>query len=121
MAMDISKLQAHVVTLCIAYYEMDGETLIGDWGYKTICDILYARQRLEYANMDELIMSTRLGYATASLDISTGYDVPDKLTESDRRALTETAKILLAYKNGDRSAELINRAAEMWADGTWLI
>lgn len=92
----ISYLQRRVIVYSIMYYEMD-DSCITDKEYDEISKQLVRMQKSVY---DDELKKTTYYYAMHDFDGSTGFDIPGRLTESDREYLTDIAQnILVRWKN----------------------
>lgn len=82
----ISYLQRRIIVYSIMYYEMD-ESCISDSRFDAI-----ARQLVELQRKDpESHEASQYYYAMYDFDGSTGFNIPDRLTKSDREYLTQIA------------------------------
>lgn len=94
----IEFLQRKVILNCIAYYELNKSPLSDDY-YLNMCEYLIELQD-QYDLIDD-ILNTRYGYVTHDLDVSTGFDLYYRLTESDREYLMDICKDISKGKKMD--------------------
>ena len=80
----ISWLQRRIIVYSIMYYEMS-ESCITDKSYDELSHQLV---ELMNSNPKEVLEQTTYWYAMYDFDGSTGFDIPDRLTKSDREYLT---------------------------------
>ena len=83
----ISWLQRRIIVYSIMYYEMS-ESCISDKSYDELSHQLV---ELMNSNPKEVLEQTTYWYAMYDFDGSTGFDIPDRLTKSDREYLTTIA------------------------------
>lgn len=83
----ISWLQRRIIVYSIMYYEMS-ESCISDKSYDELSHQLV---ELMNSNPQEVLEQTTYWYAMYDFDGSTGFDIPDRLTKSDREYLTTIA------------------------------
>lgn len=83
----ISWLQRRIIVYSIMYYEMS-ESCITD---KSFDELSHQLVELMNSNPKEVLEQTTYWYAMYDFDGSTGFDIPDRLTESDREYLTTIA------------------------------
>lgn len=83
----ISWLQRRIIVYSIMYYEMN-ESCITDKSYDELSHQLI---ELMNSNPQEVLEQTTYWYAMYDFDGSTGFDIPDRLTKSDREYLTTIA------------------------------
>lgn len=83
----ISWLQRRIIVYSIMYYEMS-ESCITDKSYDELSHQLV---ELMNSNPKEVLEQTTYWYAMYDFDGSTGFDIPDRLTKSDREYLTTIA------------------------------
>ena len=83
----ISYLQRRIIIYSIMYYEYD-ESCVTDAYYDSISRQLVMLQK--QASKEEFEKSAYY-YAMNNFDGSTGFDIPDRLTKSDREYLTTIA------------------------------
>lgn len=95
----IEFLQRKVILNCIAYYELNKSSLSDDY-YLNMCKYLIELQD-QYDLIDD-ILNTRYGYVTHDLDVSTGFDLYYRLTESDREYLIDICKRYFEGKENGR-------------------
>lgn len=96
MTTKISFLQRRVIVACIAYYELDA-TVISDTDYKEL-----AEQLVEYqtANSEDAAKSTYY-YVMKDFDVSTGFDVYDKLNDYDKDWLMMITRVVIGNQRKD--------------------
>lgn len=95
----IEFLQRKVILNCIAYYELNKSPL-SDYYYLNMCEYLIELQD-QYDLIDD-ILNTRYGYVTHDFDVSTGFDLYYRLTESDREYLMDICKRYFERKENGR-------------------
>ena len=83
----ISWLQRRIIVYSIMYYEMS-ESCITD---KSFDELSHQLVELMNSNPKEVLEQTAYWYAMYDFDGSTGFDIPDRLTKSDREYLTTIA------------------------------
>lgn len=83
----ISWLQRRIIVYSIMYYEMS-ESCITD---KSFDELSHQLVELMNSNPQEVLEQTTYWYAMYDFDGSTGFDIPDRLTKSDREYLTTIA------------------------------
>lgn len=83
----ISWLQRRIIVYSIMYYEMS-ESCITD---KSFDELSHQLVELMNSNPKEVLEQTTYWYAMYDFDGSTGFDIPDRLTKSDREYLTTIA------------------------------
>lgn len=83
----ISWLQRRIIVYSIMYYEMS-ESCITD---KSFDELSHQLVELMNSNPQEVLEQTTYWYAMYDFDGSTGFDIPDRLTKSDREYLTMIA------------------------------
>lgn len=83
----ISWLQRRIIVYSIMYYEMS-ESCISD---KSFDELSHQLVELMNSNPQEVLEQTTYWYAMYDFDGSTGFDIPDRLTKSDREYLTTIA------------------------------
>ena len=83
----INWLQRRIIVYSIMYYEMS-ESCISDKSYDELSHQLV---ELMNSNPKEVLEQTTYWYAMYDFDGSTGFDIPDRLTKSDREYLTTIA------------------------------
>ena len=83
----ISWLQRRIIVYSIMYYEMN-ESCITD---KSFDELSHQLVELMNSNPQEVLEQTTYWYAMYDFDGSTGFDIPDRLTKSDREYLTTIA------------------------------
>jgi len=83
----ISWLQRRIIVYSIMYYEMS-ESCITD---KSFDELSHQLVELMNSNPQEVLEQTTYWYAMYDFDGSTGFDIPDRLTKSDRGYLTTIA------------------------------
>lgn len=83
----ISWLQRRIIVYSIMYYEMS-ESCITD---KSFDELSHQLVELMNSNPQEVLEQTTYWYAMYDFDGSTGFDIPDRLTKSDRDYLTTIA------------------------------
>lgn len=86
----ISYLQRRIAVYSIMYYEHD-ESCVSDFEYDSISKQLV--ELMKESTEEELKASTYY-YAMYDFDGSTGFDIPSRLTGSDRLHLTGIANIV---------------------------
>lgn len=93
MTTKISYLQRRVIVACIAYYELD-QSVISDTDYKEL-----AEQLIEYqtANPEDSEKSTYY-YTMKDFELSTGFDVYEKLNDHDKDWLMMITRIVIGNK-----------------------
>ena len=92
----ISWLQRRIIVYSIMYYEMS-ESCISDKSYDELSHQLV---ELMNSNPQEVLEQTTYWYAMYDFDGSTGFDIPDRLTKSDRDYLTTIAShVQKLYRN----------------------
>lgn len=83
----IEYLQRRIIVYSIMYYQLD-ESCISDKAYDAISKQLVHLQ----SSVDEpTLQQTAYYYAMYDFDGSTGFDIPSRLTEKDRKYLTGIA------------------------------
>lgn len=86
-ATKISYLQRRVIVYSIMYYEMN-ESCITDMEYDAISrQLVHLQSSVDVAEFKK----SEYYYAMYDFDGSTGFDIPDRLTEKDRKYLTNIA------------------------------
>ena len=93
MTTKISYLQRRVIVACIAYYELD-ESVISDTDYKELAEQLIEHQT---THSEDAAKSTYY-YAMKDFDVSTGFDVYDKLNNYDKDWLMMITRIVIGNK-----------------------
>lgn len=83
----ISYLQRRIIVYSIMYYEQD-ESCISDKEYDSIS---YQLVELQKKATKEEFEKSQYYYAMHDFDGSTGFDIPSRLTEKDRKYLTHIA------------------------------
>lgn len=96
-ATKISYLQRRIIVWSIMYYEHD-ESCVSDLVYDAVSYQLVELQRS--VSKEEFEKSTYY-YAMHDFDGSTGFDIPSKLTEHDRKYLTHIAGIVYDQWTGN--------------------
>ena len=86
----ISYLQRRIIVWSIMYYEND-ESCVPDYVYDSVSRQLAALQK--EATQEEL-GGSRYYYAMYDFDGSTGFDIPSRLTKSDRAYLGRIADMV---------------------------
>lgn len=86
----ISYIQRRIIVYSIMYYELS-ESCISDKDYDELSHQLI---ELMKATPKEICKKSRYWYVMYDFDGSTGFDIPDRLTNSDREYLTNIAMYL---------------------------
>ena len=86
----ISHLQRRIIIWSIMYYELN-ESCVPDNVYDSVSHQLVELQKKV---KQEEFEKSRYYYAMYDFDGSTGFDIPSRLTESDRRHLEAIARIV---------------------------
>lgn len=90
-ATKLSYLQRRIIVYSIMYYELS-ESCITDQEYDAISKQLVHLQ----SSVDEAeFKKSQYYYAMYDFDGSTGFDIPDRLTQKDRTYLTKIAQLVL--------------------------
>lgn len=95
----LSYLQRRVLVHCILYYEMYAP-VISDDGYTELAQQLV--QQVEASSQQECEKS-RYWYCMSDFDASTGYDLYERLSESDKEHLSEIANAVRRSYNAQGS------------------
>lgn len=90
----MSYLQRRIIVYSIMYYELS-ESCITD---KDFDELSYQLVELMKATPKEICKKSQYWYAMYDFDGSTGFDIPDRLTDSDRDYLTKIAHQVLKNK-----------------------
>lgn len=97
----ISYLQRRIIVYSIMYYEMD-ESCISDKQYDAISQqLVHLQQSVDL----EVFKRSTYYYAMYDFDGSTGFDIPSRLTKSDRDYLTKIANMVMRSWKSHTSAE----------------
>lgn len=109
----ISYLQRRIIIYSIMYYEHN-ESCISDKEYDSMSyqlvelqkNLLYSQNQKRINNQNnatdspkvktqqKIASSTQYGYAMYDFDGTTGFDIPSRLTEKDRKYLTHLAYVI---------------------------
>lgn len=99
----MSYIQRRIIVYSIMYYELS-ESCITD---KDFDELSHQLVELMKATPKEICKESQYWYAMYDFDGSTGFDIPDRLTDSDRDYLTKIAQHVLKNwrcknKNGNQ-------------------
>lgn len=95
----ISYLQRRIIVYSIMYYE-NNESCVSDAYYDELSKQLVEMQKS--CSKEEFEKSTYY-YAMYDFDGSTGFDIPSRLTDYDRKYLTNIAShVYYQWKNSDK-------------------
>lgn len=103
----MSYIQRRIIVYSIMYYELS-ESCISD---KDFDELSYQLVELMKSTPKEICKETDYWYCMYDFDGSTGFDLPDRLTDSDRDYLTKIARMVLKswrYKNKNGKDKKIN-------------
>lgn len=98
----MSYIQRRIIVYSIMYYELS-ESCISDKDFDVLSHQLV---ELMKATSKEICKKSQYWYAMYDFDGSTGFDIPDRLTDSDRDYLTKIAQQVL--KNWRRKNKNVN-------------
>lgn len=87
----ISYLQRMIIIWSIMYYELN-ESCVPDKFYDSVA---YQLVELQNKVSEEALKKTEYHYVMSDFDATTGFDIPSRLSESDREYLTHLAKVIL--------------------------
>lgn len=96
----ISYLQRRIIVYSIMYYELN-ESCISDKDYDSLSHQLI---ELMKSTPKEICRESQYWYCMYDFDGTTGFDLPDRLTKSDKEYLTNIANHVLKMwrcKNGN--------------------
>lgn len=89
-ATKISYLQRRIIVYSIMYYELS-ESCITDMEYDAISkQLVHLQLSVDKAEFEQ----SQYYYAMHDFDGSTGFDIPSRLTEKDRKYLTTIARMV---------------------------
>ena len=94
----MSYIQRRIIVYSIMYYELN-ESCITDKDYDELSHQLV---ELMNSNSKSVCEQTTYWYAMYDFDGSTGFDIPDRLTDSDKEYLTDIAKHVLSRYNKNK-------------------
>lgn len=95
----ISYLQRRIIVHSILYYELN-ESCITDKEFDAIShQLVHLQLSVDKAEFEQ----STYYYAMYDFDASTGFNIPDRLTEKDRDYLTKIAQLVIAqYRSGGK-------------------
>lgn len=95
--MKISYLQRRIIVYSLQYYELN-KTVVSDSFFDSVC-----KQLLDLKKADtDAYRASEYYYAFKDFDGNTGFDLCDKLKESDKVYLTKIAVHVLNLYEGDK-------------------
>lgn len=96
----VEALQRYVLVHSVLYYEMN-TSVISDKRFDRVSRLL-ADKIQKFG--PKKIASTQYGYAFKDFDGSTGFDLPDRLSEKDKKHIQQMATYVLRWyrKDGKR-------------------